>query len=155
MADDYGFGAESVETGFDELMAKLDRFGAALGRPTEERMIRAGAQVGKEEMVRLAPELAEKNSGSDSLEPGELKRGIRILIPKNGEVVEARVGPRGAKLVRIATDVEYGHRQVHKGTAGADVPAHPFVRPAYEGTARRSEEAMISELDKTITETMG
>lgn len=169
MADDYGFGVEVAETGFDDLMKRLDKLGVELGRPAEERMVRAGAEIGKEEMVRLAPVLAEKSPGSDALDPGAIRDGIRILMPKNADPVEARVGPRGRKLVRIATDVEYGHREVHggrlellgngkvkgRGVAGKDVPAHPFVRPAYENTQGESEKAMIAELDKVITEAMG
>jgi HK97 gp10 family phage protein len=148
---DLGFGFEMTSTGFAELAAKLERGAVALGRPGEERMVRAGAEVARAEMVRRAPVLDEKNAGSDALEPGAYKRGIRVLVPKDSDPVEARVGPRGRKLIRIATDVEYGHREVHKsGAVSADVPAHPVVRPTYESTQRGVEEAMIAELDKTV-----
>jgi hypothetical protein len=149
--------------GFDDLAKKFE-LGAALIEPRARRMVRAGAEVFKKAMVEKAPLLKKKNTGSDSLEPGAIKKGIRVLIPKNVEPVEAHIGPRGSELVRVSTEVEYGHRQIHGGSltllgngktrgtgvAGEDVQAYPFVRPTFEGSQEAAEAAMVADFDKPI-----
>jgi HK97 gp10 family phage protein len=152
--------------GFDALAKRMSAIAQEVA-PRSRRMVRAGAQVFKDEMVQRAPLLAKKNTGSDSLEPGALKDGIRILVPKSVEPVEAHIGPRGRELIRVATDVEFGHRQIHggsltllgngkskgTGTAGEDVSAHPFVRPTFESAQGAAEAAMVEEFDKPFEET--
>ncbi|GEM_PF-3858269 len=162
MAEDF----EWESRGFDELAAKLEAIGQQATGPRARRMVRAGAEVFKKEMVDRAPLLTKKTTGSDSLDPGELKRSIRVLLPKSVEPVEARIGPRGSELIRVATDVEYGHREVHggsltllgngktkgSGAAGEDVPAHPFVRPAFEAAEAEAEQAMMQDFDQPFEE---
>jgi len=147
--------------GFDKLAATMEAAARNARRPAMERMVRAGAAVFKKEMVERAPVLEKKNTGSDSLEPRALKEGIRVLVPKGVEPVEAHIGPRGSRLIRTATEVEFGHRMVHGGSlrllgngktkgdgvAGEDVPAHPFVRPTYEVAQSEAETAMIAAFD--------
>ncbi|GGA80666.1 hypothetical protein GCM10011507_34850 [Edaphobacter acidisoli] len=151
--------------GFDALGAKMSALGEEITGATAVRMVRAGATVFRQEMVERAPVLDKKTTGSDSLEPGAMKAGIRILIPKNAVPVEGHIGPKPS-LQRVAHDVEYGHREIHGGSltllgngktrgtgvAGEDVPPHPFVRPAFEAAQGSAEEAMMHVLDEVIGE---
>ncbi len=155
---------EWEERGWDKLAAKLTAAAQDVKGPRTRRMVRAGAEIFKQEMVRRAPLLAAKNSGSDSLNPGELKAGIRVRMAKNTDLAEARIGPGTSRLIGPATEVEYGHREVHggslkmlgggrtrgSGTAGEDVPAHPFVRPAYESARDDAERAMMQDFDQPL-----
>jgi len=150
-------GLEFDFRGFDALAKTMEAAARNVKGPAVRKMVRAGAEVFKREMIERAPVLAKKNAGSDALEPRAIKDGIRILIPKNADPVEAHIGPRGSKLVRVSTEVEYGHREIHggsltllgngktkgSGVAGEDVPEHPFVRPTFESAQGAAEAAMI------------
>lgn len=150
-------------SGFDELATSMEGLSEEISGQGMERMVRAGAAVFKRAMVERAPVLDKKTTGSDSLDPGAMRDGIRVYVPKGETPVEAHIGPRKA-LQRVAVDVEYGHRSVHggrltllgngktsgKGVAGEDVPAHPFIRPAYEAAFSAAEDAMIESMNQTV-----
>lgn len=150
--------------GFDELEAKLNGLATALGGATEKKMVRAGAKVFRDEMVRRAPVLSKKTAGSNALAPGALKDdiGIRMKADALG-MAEAHVGP-GKKTAYVAGFVEYGHRLVKGGqskvlvsgkTRGSgvqvgEVRAYPFARPAFEAAQREAETVMEQVLDAEV-----
>jgi len=152
--------------GFDELAAKLNAAAQEVKGPRARRMVRAGAEVFKKEMVERAPVLDKKTTGSNALEPGALKKDIKVRNVKNQVLPTVRVGP-GGKTAYVANFVEYGHRDVHggylkllgngksqgPGKAGdMDVPAHPFVRPTFEAAQGAAEAAMEADFDQPFEE---
>jgi HK97 gp10 family phage protein len=147
--------------GFDEL-AKRFESGAALIEPRARRMVLAGARVFKREVVARAPVLDKKTAGSNSLDPGALKAGIRIATLTEETQPTAVIGPN-KKTAYVANFVEYGHRMVSggysqvlpgglargPGKAGEkDVQAQPFIRPAFESAQGEAEAAMVADFDK-------
>jgi HK97 gp10 family phage protein len=138
-------------SGFDTLQKRLQALKAELSTNGMKRVVRAGAKVFKGEMVRRAPVLAAKTPGSNALEPGALKAGIRTALLANETPVTALVGPN-KKVAHVARFVEYGHREVRSGIAHGDVPAHPFIRPAYESARSEAESAMVAEVNAMVRE---
>lgn len=160
MADD---GISITVEGLSELQAKLD----ALTQKQADRCIRtalkAGAVFEQAAIVERAP---VKDGTGGYLPPGALKSDIVIRFMKDVQgAISVKVGP--AKLTaHVARWVEYGHRIVQGGrnrilTSGkqkgngivtGEVPAHPFIRPAYEASRRQVItticETLATELEK-------
>jgi HK97 gp10 family phage protein len=154
--------------GMRALVDKLNTAGAKMGGPEMKKALRAGGRVIKEAMVERAPMmLEEKTAGSDSLEPGALKDGMRVAVIDGENGQEAIIGPN-SKVAYVARFVEYGHRQVSggylkllgngksrgTGTAGTDIPAYPFLRPAFEASVSEVQTAMEESLRKSFSEVL-
>lgn len=140
-------------TGLDEMRAKLTDLDEMVRTKFIVTAVKAGAHVIAEAMVEGAPVQALKAPGSDALEPGELRDDIktRERLDKDGFAV-AHIGP-GKKTGHVARWVEYGHRIV-KGRKGAElgqVPAYPFLRPAFERSEAEAIEKFKSKLREEIT----
>lgn len=157
----------NLDMDLDALVAKLESCRTAVAIVGTRKALRAGGTVIKRAMQQFAPVQLEKQFGSDSLEPGELKASIRVYLPseKSGEEF-ALVGP-ARKTERVARWVEFGHRMVTGGyskvlpngtTRGPgkvsikDVREHPFLRPAYESSIEAAIEAEKLSLAQTIQE---
>lgn len=154
--------------GMRGLVDKLNAAGAKMAGPEMRKALRAGGRVIEDAMVERAPMmLEEKTPGSDSLEPGALKDGIRVAIIEGENGLEALIGPN-SKVSHVARFVEYGHRQVSggylkllgngksrgTGAAGIDVPAYPFLRPAFESSVGDVAAAMEESLQKSFREVL-
>ena len=104
--------------------------------------------------------------GEFDAESGEFADGFAHLV----EAVEAKViiDPRGHGRARIgfgklgyrALFVEFGHRMVgHRNqgrvadlrSLGKDVPAHPFMRPAFEAGAEAALEAFTQAVEEYMS----
>jgi len=155
--------------GMRSLVDKLNAAGAKMGGPEMKKALRAGGRVIEDAMVERAPMMLDaKTPGSDSLEPGELKGGMRVAIVEGENGLEALIGPN-SKVAHVARFVEYGHRQVSggylkllgngksrgPGTAGIDVPAYPFLRPAFEASMGEVATAMEESLQQSFREVLG
>ena len=155
--------------GMRSLVDKLNAAGAKMGGPEMKKALRAGGRVIEDAMVERAPMMLDaKTPGSDSLEPGELKGGMRVAIVEGENGLEALIGPN-SKVAHVARFVEYGHRQVSggylkllgngksrgPGTAGIDVPAYPFLRPAFEASVGEVATAMEESLQQSFREVLG
>jgi HK97 gp10 family phage protein len=121
----------------------------------------AGARVIANAMIERTPTQLHRSNGSTALEVGELKEHIKVRASTddNGDPI-AIAGPDG-QVQHVAHWVEYGHRMVTGGrsrvlpdgrtqgggkAAEEDVPAHPFLRPAFESSANAALEAVGAEL---------
>jgi HK97 gp10 family phage protein len=156
-------------TGMKALTDKMESIREQVRTDGVRKAVRAGANIIKDAMVERTPVLIEKQAGSDSLEPGEVKANIRVrMTMEDGDPV-ALVGPKGkgGAIAKTAHLVEYGHRMVTGGKskmdmAGnfigggkvheVDVPAHPFLRPAFETSAAAAMEAIEAELGEALKE---
>lgn len=143
-------------TGVPALVRRMEDIRARMVKEQATKAVRAGAQIIAKAMVQSAPVLDVKTSGSNSLEPGELKADIKARVfTEDGEVF-ALAGP-GEGTAYAARFVEYGHRMVVGGPKtmrsdgkmrrsrasmiyGKDIPAHPFLRPAYEASVQEAIE---------------
>lgn len=158
-------------TGIAEMKAKMQALRQQVRGPLAQRAVRAGGRVIQAAMIERTPINIEKNTGSNSLDPGAVKSDIKVRFPakENDHETTALIGP-GKKTGHVARWVEYGHRMVHGGQSKVgpdgkvrgrgivhdeDVPAHPFLRPAYEASVAEAREAEAAELAKGLKETVG
>jgi HK97 gp10 family phage protein len=153
--------------GLTKCIAKLENAGAQMGNTEMRKALRVGGKVIKEAMVERAPVLDKRTQNSTALEPGALRDGIRVYVPQDEEQPQALIGPN-AKTAHVARWIEYGHRQVSggyskvmadgktrgPGKAGADVPAYPFLRPAFEGSIAEAGAAVEASLKKSYKEVL-
>jgi len=136
--------------GLDALKARMAGMREHVSGPIARKAITAGGHVIQDAMVERTPVNVEKNAGSNSLEPGAIKADIKVRFPAQEQPLEttATIGP-GGKTSHVARWVEYGHRMVSGGqskigadgklrgpgtAAEKDVPAYPFLRPAFEAS---------------------
>ena len=127
------------------------------------KAVRAGANVIREAIEQLTPVQAGRNLGSNSLEPGELQADIGVRMKTKDGNPTAIIGP-GPKTAHVAGMVEYGHRAVTGGYSRVqgfgrvrgpgkivgNVPAHPFIRPAFESSVAPAREAFTEEIAKQV-----
>lgn len=148
--------------GIAEMKARMRALSAEVTGPMSQHAVRAGGRVIQAAMIEYTPVLIEKNAGSNALEPGAVKADIKVRFPAEQNKFEATalIGP-GAKTKHVARFVEYGHRMVTggqakvlasgktsgRGTVGEqDVPAHPFLRPAWEESVAEAQAAEVESL---------
>lgn len=154
-----------MSTTFDVsgLKVDLDRVRMHMQNLAARKGVLAAARAISDAMVQRTPEQVEKQAGSSSLQPGEIKSSIRIRprTSRDGNPY-ALVGPTGEDAARVAHLVEYGHRMVVGGESRLnaigqfvgpgkakeeDVPPHPFLRPAFEAIASEAMEIMAQTID--------
>lgn len=152
--------------GLEEMVAQMNNMRAQVSGPIAKKAVRAAGNVVREAMVERTPENIERNAGSDSLPPGAVKADIKVRFPAQEQVLEttALIGP-GSKTAHVARWVEYGHRMVHGGqskvgadgkvrgtgrASAVDVPADPFLRPAYEASLDAAREAEAEVLQEEL-----
>jgi HK97 gp10 family phage protein len=150
-------------TGLDEVRANLAKLEIGLRTEYVLNAVKAGAAVFKDALVEAAPILDEKTAKSTSLEPGELKRDIkaRTKLDEDGFAV-AVIGP-SRRTAYVARFLEFGHRLVKGGYSRVEawgnrggghevgqVPAHEFLRPAFEASEEEAIEAFKTKLRDEI-----
>lgn len=153
-----------------KLKVDLERVRQSIVDKGARKAVVAGARVIGAAMIERTPVQVEKMAGSDSLEPGELKANIRVRAKTAEDGSQyALVGPIGkqGEISRVAHLVEYGHRTVTGGksrlnAAGilvgggkvheVDVPAYPFLRPAFEESASEAESVVAATLRAEMRE---
>jgi len=148
--------------GLHELDAKLGELGDKAAKRIINAGLRAAGDIFEAAVRARAPVRAGGTSGS-ALPPGALKNDISYHIggtEDGGRPLPAVYVRPGKYTQRVANWVEYGHRQVHGGylkllatgkrrgpgrETGA-VPAHPFIRPAYEAARGAAAQACCDAL---------
>jgi hypothetical protein len=148
--------ADGLEITFEGL-AQFNAMMTELAGPTAEsvarRAMRAGGRVIQAAITEAAPERPDLPSGT-ALPPGALKSDIELHVAKEQDgSISAYVEP-GRLTMAAARWTEYGHELVlggRKGKGGISkghVPAHPFIRPAFDS----SEAAAQAAIEETIAE---
>lgn len=155
------FDVSRLKIDLEKIRLKMQNVAARKG-------VMAGARLIAEAMIARTPEQIEKQAGSNSLQPGEVKASIKVRsrTSRAGNPY-ALVGPTGKAdgAARVAHLVEYGHRMVVGGKSrlnavgklvgsgkakAEDVPPHPFLRPAYEESAKASQEVVAQTIDREM-----
>lgn len=154
-----------TETGSKAVLERMEAIRRYVQTEGRKKALRSGGAVIKAAMVEHTPILIEKTAGSTSLEPGEVKASIRVRMRQEDGQPVAHIGPRGGDVGKAAYNVEYGHRMVTGGrsrlnaagvfdgpgvAAEKDVPAHPFLRPAFEESVGIAIEAVALSLKDGI-----
>jgi HK97 gp10 family phage protein len=136
---DYGFEVKGIA----ELQAKLNDLGTKAAERASRKALRAGADIVQVEITERAP---VKDTTGGTLPDGALKSDIVAKVKKEQDgVIRAIIGP-DKDTAWVAGLVEYGHRGVvggrsrllangktrGSGTQTHDVPAHSFIRVAWE-----------------------
>jgi HK97 gp10 family phage protein len=146
--------------GLENVKAELAKFDATVQERAMRAGLRAAGTVFQAAVQERAPERPELPSGT-ALPIGALAADITLSVTKRDGVLMAIVQP-GRLTSHVARWVEYGHRLVRgapnkKGRGGpgsvvGNVPAHPFIRPAFEAERGAAMEAfavgLASELKK-------
>jgi HK97 gp10 family phage protein len=116
--------SSSIQITIDsDMEQRLRQMGPDLARRALREALEAGGEV-------LAQAIRERTP----VETGLLRESVEMTVELNpsGNAGEATIG-FGPDQDRIAAWVEFGHREVSKEQIEVGlVPAHPFVRPAFD-----------------------
>lgn len=147
-------------TGIENAQRKLKYLQDAVRDIATRKAVTAAARVLADEQKHLAPVLDERTAKSTAMLPESLKNAIDVKVKKVKDgYIEAFIGPKHGKG-RAAHLVEFGHRLVKGGGSRIGhtgkfegtgkvvgfVPAHPFLRPAYDAKWM----AMLAEFNETM-----
>jgi len=154
--------AEAIRIeGLEQVKAALVAFDANLQDKAMRDALRAAGEVVRAEVEAVAPERVEQ--GGNSLPVGALRADIHLSVRKNDGMLAAIISP-GSLTQHVARFVEYGHRLVKGGRSGvlasgklkgpgrqvSSVPAHPFIRPAFEASIGEAMRAFASALKVSL-----
>ena len=162
--------------GLKELSDALQKLPEAIAKNALRGSVNAAAAVIRDEAKRLAPVMPEAMPSHQP--PGTLKRSIIVKqIPEKSSVIQQTFyvtvrqgkkyqaqGKKGNKSqdAYYAKWVEFGHFFVPPKAAGISwkkhrqqnqakfVPAHPFLRPAFESKKEEAVQALKAYLEKRI-----
>lgn len=136
-------------SGLSDLSRDLEILSKAESRAVLNRAVRAGAGVVKEEIINTAPEKS-----------GKLKRNIVVLSGKGAPgTATAGVHIRGRNPANGNSDTTmktnspnnaFYWRFLEEGTS--KMPAHPFVRPAFDSKQDESAQAAFEEMTRAFDE---
>lgn len=131
----------------------------------QRKALKKAATLMQNAIKAHAPVRSGEYASGGALEPGELAASIKqhIHVPGNEAVLLGAktgfvVAPEGRRY-GLAVAIEYGHanRRGKKGgpqTSHGDTPAHPFIRPAFDGAVEQTkavyEGSMIEEIEKAM-----
>lgn len=114
-----------------------------------------------------------EDTGGNSLDLGELRESLMVDVQLDSGFRGGSVDVGFGKNGRVALWVEYGHRIVMHGVTSADrrngykgklllrvnpesfdsnVPAYPFMRPAFDASADAAIEAFSNSIQQTVAE---
>jgi HK97 gp10 family phage protein len=138
-------------SGLNDIARELELLSKAESKQVLRRSVRAGAEIIQQEVADTAPE-----------KTGKLKRNIVVLFGKGapGEAV-AGIHIRGTnpdtgnsdnKMKASSPNNAFYWRYQENGTS--KMPAHPFVRPAYDKKQEEAAKAAFDELNKAIDEVL-
>jgi HK97 gp10 family phage protein len=156
-------------TGFKEMQDRIARLREVVRDQGAREAARAGATVIRDEMRVAAPVLAIKTTHSSALDPGSLKRAIRMYIRRISRFAATAVIGPAQRVAHVAIWVEYGHRMIKGGYSKIDpdgkvrgpghevgeVAPHPFLRPAYETAIAEAIRAANETMREFFREVLG
>lgn len=153
--------------GLRELDQKLTELKTAQATRIIRDGLKAGGAVFQAAIQERAPERPDVPAG-DALPPGALALDIEIHMGKDTTGLPAAIVTPGKYTAHVANMVEYGHRIVRGGYSHqvvrngkivgyrgpgrqlkaadgtlAQVPEHPFIRPAYEAVREEAVAATV------------
>jgi len=153
--------------GMEGVKAALAQFDVKVQDKAMRAGLRDAAEVMQGAVAAAAPERPALPSGN-ALPPGALRSDITLVVKRDAGILEAIVQP-GKYTFHVARWVEYGHRLAKGGQIAwegmvngrrrrrgghghliGDVPAHPFIRPAFEASIQASIAAFVDGLKAAL-----
>ncbi|WP_110877327.1 HK97-gp10 family putative phage morphogenesis protein [Franconibacter helveticus] len=139
-------------SGLDEISRDLETLSRAENNKVLRDATRAGAEVLREEVIQRAPERT-----------GKMKKNVVILTQKarrRGEIssgvhirgVNPRTGNSDNTMKANNPRNAFYWRFVELGTV--NMPAHPFVRPAFDTRQEQAAQAAIERMNRAIDEVL-
>lgn len=157
-----------MDKAFADLAKQLHELGGDVMRKAQRKGLKKVGELMQEAIAEAAPERTEAAGGL--LKPGELKGSIRARVHIasdegiiGGDTSRVVIGPVGHEAQLVANWVENGHApRTPSGTSkrrrrlgpGKFVPAHPFVRPAFDATIAEAEAAYIASVNEDLQKAM-
>lgn len=154
--------------GLNEVKEMLDNLAEKEADRIIRKALRAGGVITQDAVQSFAPVRPDLPSGT-ALPPNALENDITLTVKKiNSNQYSAIIQP-GKATRHVANFVEYGHRLVRGGYSkiikkgrnagktrgpGSEVgfvPAHPFVRVAFESTVDKVTELISFVLKAEVT----
>lgn len=152
-------------TGLDELDATIAAMDPANLDKAVRKALRAGGEVIRAAIEEAAPERTDAwTTTSTALPPGALKGDIIMKVKTDGKGVGVAFIMPGKYTLHVARWVEYGHALVRDGYSRltksggrrgpgklvGNVPAHPFIRPAYEAVQQEAQRVGVATLIQEV-----
>ena len=139
-------------SGLEEISRDLELLSRAENNKVLRDATRAGAEVLKDEVVERAPERT-----------GKLKKNVVVVTQKSrrrGEIssgvhirgVNPRTGNSDNTMKANNPRNAFYWRFVEMGTA--NMPAHPFIRPAFDVRQEQATEVAIRRMNQAIDEAL-
>ena len=133
--------------GLDELLKELEGLERKIFDKVMAKSVRAGAKVIQKAAKELAPVRSNEWEGASYPNPpGTLKKGIAIAKATRQPPTIVRYQVGFSKKAWYGHLVERGHKLVRKGNVIGHVPAHPFLRPAFDANVEKA----IQEMEKVL-----
>ncbi|WP_405079705.1 HK97-gp10 family putative phage morphogenesis protein [Pectobacterium carotovorum] len=139
-------------SGLNDIAKDLDKLSKAENNKVLRDATRAGADVLKEEVIANAPARTGKMRKNvvvvtqKSKRRGEISSGVHI------RGVNPRTGNSDNKMKANNPRNAFYWRFVEMGTV--DMPAHPFVRPAFDVRQEEAANAAIARANRAIDEVL-
>jgi HK97 gp10 family phage protein len=147
-------------TGAKEIEKKLRELEPKVGRKVVRQALRSGAKIIQKAQKDSAKSVVGGSLGS------KIARNIVVRAmkkkTKNRYGVTALINPKEESFIHHTKDnkryyipaaIEYGHAKPGRGGGSSppkDVPARPFMRPAFDAEKENAANVIISELKKGI-----
>lgn len=139
-------------SGLDEIARDLETLSRAENNKVLRDATRAGAEVLREEVIQRAPERT-----------GKMKKNVVILTQKarrRGEIssgvhirgVNPRTGNSDNTMKANNPRNAFYWRFVELGTV--NMPAHPFVRPAFDTSQEQAAQVAMERMNRAIDEVL-
>jgi HK97 gp10 family phage protein len=129
-------------SGIDALSQQLDRFDSALGREALRPALQAAIDVLADAVKRGAQAHSVTGKMAAAVE-------TKVEISSDAQTGQAVVG--FGNQAHEARLVELGHREItHSGEDVGQVPAHPFIRPAFDATSEQATDTFVAVLADQI-----
>lgn len=169
MADE---GVTITIDGLDDVCAMFDKLSTKSAEKIMRKALRAGATFEQKVQASAAPIRPDLPSGT-ALPVGALANDVGIRVQRvNADSFEAIVGPNKATR-HVVQWLEFGHRMVRKDKEGNSVkvgvafkgkdgkrkigpnndfvPAHPYIRNAWEASVERVVDIVSSTVKEEVT----
>ncbi|MEI7216272.1 HK97-gp10 family putative phage morphogenesis protein [Pectobacterium carotovorum] len=139
-------------SGLNDIAKDLEKLSKAENNKVLRDATRAGAEVLKEEVIANAP-----------VRTGKMRKNVVVVTQKSrrkGEIssgvhirgVNPRTGNSDNKMKANSPRNAFYWRFVEMGTA--NMPAHPFVRPAFDTAQEEAAQAAITRMSTAIDEAL-
>lgn len=141
--------------GLGDLQADFERLAKSVGNKIARDAVMAGARVARDKVRATAPVRTgklKKNIAAVSLKqadtPGGATAGIRVKKPtgKQSKALK-RTGKKG-RTSKTQWDAPFYWKFLELGTS--KMSAHPFIRPAWDGSLPQIEKAVADKLAEGI-----